>query len=152
MTLCATIAGPRRWPLRELPLRLVFCYLVRREPRLLLNQVAPIGRSLAAPGASLLIRSERPAGLLYLFANDLWQTFLNNSGEIELELTRLDGSSPMPAPGACSKAAHAANPPPSPRRAAPPRPDQPPARRRGSASSHRMVAAVSASARLPRQR
>ncbi|MBL6080319.1 DUF2235 domain-containing protein [Belnapia sp. T18] len=91
MTLCATIAGPRRWPLRELPLRLAFAYLLKRDPRLLLNQLAPLGQSLAMQGSSVLIRSERPAGMLYLFANDLWQTYLNNSGELELELTRLDG-------------------------------------------------------------
>jgi hypothetical protein len=91
MTLCATIAGPRRWPLRELPLWLAFTYLFRRDPRLLLNQLAPLGQSLPVYGSSILIRSERPAGMLYLFANDLWQTYLNNSGELEMELTRLDG-------------------------------------------------------------
>ncbi|MBR0664343.1 DUF2235 domain-containing protein [Roseomonas hellenica] len=90
MTLCATIAGPRRWPLRELPIKLALAYLFLRDPRLLLNQVAPLGSSLMQPGDSLLIRSERPAGLLYLFANDLWQTYANNSGELELELTRLE--------------------------------------------------------------
>jgi hypothetical protein len=90
MTLCATIAGPRRWPLRELPLRLAFAYLLNRDPRLLLNQLAPIGQSLKIKGSSVLIRSDRPEGLLYLFANDLWQTYLNNSGELELELTRLN--------------------------------------------------------------
>lgn len=96
MTLCATITGPRRWPLRELPLREAFAYLFLRDPEPLLDQVAPIGRTLTAVGSSVLIRSERPAGLLYLFANDLWQTYLNNSGELELELTRLDGK---PEPG-----------------------------------------------------
>lgn len=91
MTLCATIAGPRRWPLRELPLRVGLAYLFRRDPRLLLNQIAPIGTSLTHRGDSVLIRSERPAGMLYLFANDLWQTYANNSGELALELTRIEG-------------------------------------------------------------
>ena len=91
MTLCATIAGPRRWPLREMPLKFGFAYLFKRDPRPLLNQVAPIGRCLERPGDSLLIRSERPAGMLYLFANDLWQTYANNAGELEMELTRLEG-------------------------------------------------------------
>jgi hypothetical protein len=90
MTLCATIAGPRRWRLRELPLRKAFVYLFIRDPKLLLGQIAPVGQSLTTMGSSVLIRSERPAGMLYLFANDLWQTYLNNSGELELELTRLD--------------------------------------------------------------
>lgn len=90
MTLCATIAGPRRWPLRELPLRLAFAYLLKRAPRLLLNRLTPLGQSLPMRGSSVLIRSERPAGMLYLFANDLWQTYLNNSGELELELARLE--------------------------------------------------------------
>ena len=91
MTLCATIAGPRRWPLRELPLRIGLAYLWKRDPRLLLNQIAPIGQSLGRTGDSLTIRSERPPGMLYLFANDLWQTYWNNTGELELEVTRLSG-------------------------------------------------------------
>lgn len=98
MTLCATIAAPRRWPLRELPIRLALAYLFLRDPRLLLNQVAPIGGSLEKPGDSLLIRSERPAGLLHLFANDLWQAFANNSGELEFELTRLEADPAGPEP------------------------------------------------------
>lgn len=89
MTLCAAIAGPRRWPLRELSFGVGLAYLFRREPRMLLNQVVPLGQSLAAPGDSLVIRSERPPGLLYLFANDLWPTYANNTGELSLELTRL---------------------------------------------------------------
>jgi hypothetical protein len=96
MTLCATVAGPRRWPLRELTLREAFAYLFVRDPEPLLEQVAPIGQSLTTKGGSVLIRSERPAGMLYLFGNDLWQTYLNNSGELELELTRLDR---VPGPG-----------------------------------------------------
>ena len=91
MTLCMTIAGPMRWPLRELPLRLAFAYLFRREPRLLLNQLAPLGSDLPSPGTSIAIHSKRRTGLLYLFANDLWQTYGNNSGELVLELTRVDG-------------------------------------------------------------
>ncbi|WP_419900261.1 DUF2235 domain-containing protein [Roseomonas sp. USHLN139] len=90
MTLCATIAGPRRWRLRELPLREAFAYLFVRDPEPLLEQVAPIGQRVITKGDSVLIRSERPVGMLYLFANDIWQTYLNNSGELELELTRLD--------------------------------------------------------------
>ncbi|QYU68099.1 hypothetical protein J4558_25175 [Leptolyngbya sp. 15MV] len=96
MTLCATIAGPRRWPLRELPLGIGLAYLWKREPRMLLNQVAPLGRTMRAEGDSVVIRSERPPGMLYLFANDLWQTYGNNAGELELEITRLDGP---PEPG-----------------------------------------------------
>ena len=89
MTLCATIAGPRRWPLRELPLKLAFAYLFRRDPRMLLNQVGALGSSLRQPGDTILIASGRPPGLLHLFANDLWQTYANNTGAIALELTRL---------------------------------------------------------------
>ncbi|NOG73669.1 hypothetical protein [Roseicella sp. DB1501] len=58
--------------MRELPLRLAFAYLLKRDPRLLLNQLAPLGQSLPMRGSSVLIRSERPAGTLYLFAIDLW--------------------------------------------------------------------------------
>ncbi|HWT07832.1 MAG TPA: hypothetical protein VN329_01630, partial [Roseomonas sp.] len=92
MTLCATIAGPQRWKLRELPLRLALRFLFRRGPRQLLDQVAPIGESLAAPGASVLLRSDRWSdGMLYVFANDLWQTAGNNSGALDLTIERLRG-------------------------------------------------------------
>lgn len=92
MTLCATIAGPQRWKLRELPLRLALRFLFRRGPRLLLAQVAPLGESLTAPGASVLLRSDRWSdGMLYVFANDLWQTVGNNSGAIDLTIERLAG-------------------------------------------------------------
>lgn len=91
MTLCATIAGPRRWPLRELPLDVAYGYLVKRDPRLLLNQVAPLGLNLPVAGSAVLLRSDRPTGMFYLFANDLWQTVGNNSGALELTLERLPG-------------------------------------------------------------
>lgn len=91
MTLCATVAGPQRWRLRELPLFVALRYLFYRDPERLRWQVAPIGGSLAAPGATLLLRSERPDGMLYLFANDLWQTVGNNSGALEFRLERLTG-------------------------------------------------------------
>ncbi len=91
MTLCATVAGPRRWKLRELPLRLALRYLFRRGPWLLLSEVAPLGENLAAPGATLLLRSDRADGMLHLFANDLWQTARNNSGALDLSIERLAG-------------------------------------------------------------
>jgi uncharacterized protein (DUF2235 family) len=91
MALCATLAGPQRWPLRELPLGVALAYLFRREPRLLLNQLAALGTSLRKPGDSLLIRSERPPALLYLFANGPWRDAGERAGALTLEVTRLDG-------------------------------------------------------------
>ena len=98
MTLCATIAGPQRWRLRELPLRVALRYLFFRDPERLRWQVAPLGACLGSPGDSLLLRSEHSAGMLYLFANDLWQTVGNNSGALELRLERLPGDPGGPEP------------------------------------------------------
>lgn len=92
MTLCATVAGPQRWKLRELPLHQALRFLFWRDPAALLAQVAPIGEGHPAPGASVLLRSDRWSdGMLYLFANDLWQTAGNNSGALDLTIERLAG-------------------------------------------------------------
>jgi hypothetical protein len=41
-----------------------------------------------------VIRNDGPAGLLYVFANDLWMTAANNSGALDLVIQRLpDGTS-----------------------------------------------------------
>jgi hypothetical protein len=87
MTLCATVAGPRNWPLRERGLGRALRYLLFRDPRQLRRQVAPIGRGMAGiPAAEVWLTHEGEPGLLYLFANDLWQTASNNSGGLDLSI------------------------------------------------------------------
>ncbi len=89
MTLCATVAHPRDWPLREFPLWRAFWYLFVRDPLAMRRQVAPLGQALQ-PGGSLTLLYNGPAdGMLHCFANDWWQTAGNNSGQLDLEIRLL---------------------------------------------------------------
>lgn len=95
MTLCATVAHKRVWPLRELGIGKLLRYLFWRDPWALREQVAPIGRSLRQPMDALCLVSEAPAGgLLYLFANDWWQMATCNSGSLKLRIERLEEPDP----------------------------------------------------------
>ena len=89
MRLVATVAHPRKWKLQEKGLRELVKLLFHNDPRKLTRQLAAIGHDLTEPGASILIRNDAPAGLLYLFANDWWQTASNNSGGVQLSIARL---------------------------------------------------------------
>jgi len=93
MVLCASIAHPREWPLREGRFREYLGYLCIRDPEQLRNQVAPIGEDLAdGTGDRVTLCNMAEAGLLYLFANDWWQTAPNNSGALTLRVRRLADS------------------------------------------------------------
>jgi uncharacterized protein (DUF2235 family) len=89
MTLCLTVAHPRTWRLRELGLGRLIKYMFVRDPKELREQVAPIGTDLTRPNAGVLLKNSGPAGLLYLFANDLWMMSANNSGALDLSIRRL---------------------------------------------------------------
>jgi hypothetical protein len=96
MRLCIAVAHPRDWPLREFGLRQALDYLFWHDPRELRRQVLPVGKALEGAERSVLLRNGHPsAGLLYAFANDLWQTAGNNSGALVLRIERVE-----PAPGA----------------------------------------------------
>jgi hypothetical protein len=90
MRLVATVAYPRRWTLREKGLGELVTLLFHNDPPQLTRQLAAIGQDLTEPGASIFLRNEAQAGLLYLFANDWWQTASNNSGGVALQLLRTD--------------------------------------------------------------
>lgn len=99
MCLIAAVAHPRRWPVTERGWRELFKYFFVTDPRELVGQLAPIGADLTEPGRSVRLRNEAQSGLLYLFANDWWQTAGNNSGGIALRLDRLaadDAAGPDP--------------------------------------------------------
>lgn len=89
MRLVATVAHPRHWPPEERGLWALLVLLFKNDPQELVSQLAPVGQDLACPGSSILLRNLAPSGLLYLFANDWWQTASNNSGEIRLEIRRV---------------------------------------------------------------
>jgi hypothetical protein len=90
MRLAATVAHPREWELKEKGAGALLRILFRNDPIELTRQVAAIGRDLPWPGRSIALRNDAPAGLLYLFANDWWQTASNNSGGLQLRIERLD--------------------------------------------------------------
>jgi uncharacterized protein (DUF2235 family) len=98
MTLCLTIAHPRTWQLRERGLNSLLKFLLVHDPEEMREQVAPVGGDLAKPGASIVIRNDGPAGLLYVFANDLWMTAANNSGALDLTIRRLPEGAPADEP------------------------------------------------------
>ncbi len=98
MRLVATIAHPRRWELREKGLPELIRLLFHNDPPQLTRQLAAIGQDLTAPGSSILIRNDAPAGLLHLFANDWWQTASNNSGGISLRIAHAAGAAGDDAP------------------------------------------------------
>jgi uncharacterized protein (DUF2235 family) len=98
LRLGATIAHPRDWKPLEKPFSQALAYLFYSAPRELLDQIAPIGRHLPVVGASLCLANDAPSGLLYLFANDWWQTAANNSGGPRLRITRVqdpDANAPL---------------------------------------------------------
>lgn len=64
-------------------------YMFVSDPKELREQVAPIGGDLTRPNAGVLVKNCGPAGLLYLFANDLWMMSGNNSGALDLSIRRL---------------------------------------------------------------
>jgi uncharacterized protein (DUF2235 family) len=86
MRLCITIAHPRDWPLKELGLKDLLRYLYVQDPKELVQQIAPIGRDLSAPGDAVWLHNGAASGLLYLFANDLWLTAGNNAGAVHLRI------------------------------------------------------------------
>lgn len=90
MELVLTIAHPRDWPLQELGGRALFRYLFREDPRELTQSLMPIGRHLAGAEGTAFVLNTAPGGMAYAFANDAWLQYENNSGAIELAITRLD--------------------------------------------------------------
>jgi hypothetical protein len=94
MRLAATVAHPRKWKLKEKGAGALLRILFSNDPVELTRQIAAIGQDLPMPGCSVMLRNEAPAGLLYLFANDWWQTASNNSGGLQLRIARLDEADP----------------------------------------------------------
>ena len=82
--------GPAGYPSPSFPFRLV--EWLRRDPKAnWFALIGTIGQSLAAPfvigeGCTLDVHTE---GILYCFANDLPFTYFNNTGWVEVEVTRL---------------------------------------------------------------
>ncbi|GGC28410.1 hypothetical protein GCM10011504_03270 [Siccirubricoccus deserti] len=87
--LCAAVAHPREWKLQEYGLWRLLRYLYWRDPEELQGQIASIGADLRDARRSVCLRNDAAPGLLYFFANDLWQTAGNNAGALRLQIERV---------------------------------------------------------------
>lgn len=96
MELVATVAHPRKWPLRELRGRFLFRYLFRRDPEELTCGLMAIGRHLREKTDRVFIYTNAPAGMLHCFANDAWLFYENNSGALDFDIIR-HAEAPPPA-------------------------------------------------------
>ena len=95
MTLAGTVAHPRDWPLQEKSARDLLYYLIRADPHELTDTLFSLG---AVAARDVYLEVESPSGVLHCFANDLWAFYENNSGAVELDVTRLpNDASPTPA-------------------------------------------------------
>jgi uncharacterized protein (DUF2235 family) len=90
MQLSAAVAHPREWKLQEYGLRRLLRYLYWRDPEELQDQVAPIGVDLRSPRHTLCLRNDATPGLLYVFANDLWQAAGDNAGALRLQIEQVE--------------------------------------------------------------
>jgi uncharacterized protein (DUF2235 family) len=95
LRMTATVAHPRPWKLRERGLLQLIRLLFVNDPKELRRQLAPIGRDLQAPGATVFLRNMAASGLLHIFANDYWHAAGDNSGGIRLRITRVADVAPQ---------------------------------------------------------
>lgn len=83
MKLIGFVNHPRAWPWRELPLTAALRVLLLEDPPELVRELIPIG---AVPSAPF---SATQTGLLWVFANDWWKFYENNTGALRLTVRRL---------------------------------------------------------------
>ncbi|HEX8327431.1 MAG TPA: DUF2235 domain-containing protein [Hymenobacter sp.] len=87
MQLMGLVNRPRVWPWQERSLHEAVRYLVLEDPAELVADLFPIRR-----GTERTVRAPLPTddatGLLWVFANDLWKTHVNNTGSLSLTVTR----------------------------------------------------------------
>lgn len=93
MELIGTVAHPRAWPLKERSGNELLDFVFRHDPIELREQLMTLGRHIAEPEDWVVVRmtKDTPSGMFYAFANDLWLFYANNTGAIELDITRVDG-------------------------------------------------------------
>lgn len=90
MRLVATVAHPRQWDLLERDLAESVKLLFHNDPPGLTRLLAPIGWDLAVPGWSNGVQASLPHLFANeLFANDWRQMASDNSGGVQLRITRL---------------------------------------------------------------
>jgi hypothetical protein len=90
MQLIGHVAHPRIWDVREYGFRMLLKLLFLRDPAPLRRSLLPLGRRLGKPGDHTYVLNLAHNGLFYLFANDAWAAYADNSGGLDLEIERVD--------------------------------------------------------------
>lgn len=103
MELIGTVAHPRPWDLRELGVNRLLHYLLVKDPHELTDTLMSLGRRLAKVNDATFLRCDAESGMLYLFANDAWLFYGNNTGALTLRVDRLPPDAPCP--GGCYQVA-----------------------------------------------
>jgi len=89
MELIGHVAHPRDWPVQEFGLQKLLKFLFWANPAPLTRSLIRMGMHLRSHNDAVHIVNLASNGLFYLFANDCWATYKNNSGAIEIEIKRL---------------------------------------------------------------
>lgn len=89
MQLIGHVAHPRPWRVAEFGFRMLLKLLFRRDPVPMRKSLLPLGRRMSRPRDEIHILNLAHGGLFYLFANDAWAAYRDNSGAIELEIERV---------------------------------------------------------------
>ncbi|WP_324680927.1 DUF2235 domain-containing protein [Hymenobacter sp. GOD-10R] len=93
MQLMGLVNYPRTWPWLEKSLGEAFRYLIWEDPEPLLKDLFPIKNNLrkvitSKPADEATGVVDNATGVLWVFANDLWKTHVNNTGSLRLKVTR----------------------------------------------------------------
>lgn len=94
--LIAYVAVPQSWPLIEKSMVDLLKLLLIADPKGLTDQYLRLGAQMVsaqngkALSAVIQMEPDSPAGMLYTFANDHWLFYGNNSGALNLSITRID--------------------------------------------------------------
>lgn len=83
MKLIGLVNYPRQWPWKELPLGEVLKYLIVEDPKVLVDEFISIGKS------TKKTINPNQTGLLWVFANDWWKYYDNNTGSVWLTVKRI---------------------------------------------------------------
>ncbi|MBM3524443.1 MAG: DUF2235 domain-containing protein, partial [Alphaproteobacteria bacterium] len=90
LALVGHVAHPRDWPVLEFGFFKLVSFFLFRDPRPLRASLIAIGERMKhKPGAPFRIALDCPSGVFYGFANDLWETYANNSGAVLITITRV---------------------------------------------------------------
>ncbi|MBL8698636.1 MAG: DUF2235 domain-containing protein [Alphaproteobacteria bacterium] len=96
MSLVGHVAHPRQWPTFEFGVFKLLLFLLLRDPKPLREALLDLGTALRTSSGSVTIDMAAPAGIFYAFANDLWATYANNSGNLEIEIRRVAPDAAIP--------------------------------------------------------